>query len=788
MTPQTISSQDKPADGAAKYITSCWRFPPFQVKSDNIIEAGDHPINVDSMEDEINLAISERQSYGQLVHATARSRPQAYMKWIIMKYAGILIESGDVYFRQGTLESLPLATQRYIEAAYVLDLEPEKVTKLGKRRTATYTSIDREATNFDLTLPFQFELAALPDAAAKNSPMPRYRFEVVLQRALGLCAELRPFGDRLLASIERKDTEELSLLTARHGKTIHAMMLDIKRTSLRMSQQEVLEMDFAETASTLNKVIVGMDVLSSGLAAGPTISANIAPFGVGTSVSAGGQNITAVYQAVSVAMRGVSASQSDQGQQASRKASLMRQLQERRLQANVRGREIKATDKQIEIQRIRIQASMSEINLQQLESENAQKMEAWYRTKYSNKDLYAWMEKNLRSLYFQAYTLAVGAALQAQAAVSFEIGKSLSILQTAGYWDASRDGLFAADNLFLDLKRMEQVYLDANKSDFEITKTISLRQINPLALMQLRLTGKADFSVSEFQYDMDFTGHYMRRIRSVASNINATLTLMDHSYRITADARTADDYKPKPSSFRKDGIPISSIAVSSGVHDAGVFELNFAGSQYLPFEGAGAISSWRLELPQEVQKFDYSTISDVMLDIQYTALDGGAVFASAANASVRQISRGNESKGAAEGDCGFFDLKNDFSHAWYGFSARLLTNKGKDELSQLQLGNIKERLPFFSRRQKTLNIQSVTLISKHAALTRTCNIKTIANSSGETGDALDEKKLGSHVMRTRSKVNKELSGDWILDASASAIEAKEQEIETMYLLVQYVFE
>jgi hypothetical protein len=350
----------------------------------------------------------------------------------------------------------------------------------------------------------------------------------------------------------------------------------------------------------------------------------------------------------------------------------------------------------------------------------------------------------------------------------------------------------------LDLKRLEQMYLDSNKSDFEITKTVSLRQINPTALMKLRLTGKADFSVSEFQYDMDFPGHCIRRIRSVAvsvpavlspySSINATLTLLDHSYRITADARTAADYKPNSNSFRKDGIPISSIAVSSGAHDAGVFELNFAGSQYLPFEGAGAISSWRLELPQEVQKFNYSTISDVMLHIQYTALDGGAVLASAANASVRQISRGIESKGASEGYCGFFDIKNDFPNAWYTFSSGLLANKGKEEKVQLLLGNIKERLPFFSRRQKTLNVQSITLISKHPVLLRTCNINTIANFSGATSDALDEKKLGtSHVMRTRNKVNKELSGDWTLDASAKAIDATEKEIGTMYLLIQYVF-
>ncbi|OAL53444.1 hypothetical protein IQ07DRAFT_562294 [Pyrenochaeta sp. DS3sAY3a] len=929
------------------YLTSCWKFPPFSVVSDNVIGEGDHPINVAHMENELRLAISERRSYGQLVHAAARSRPQAYMKWIVMKYAEILIESGDVYFRQGTLESLPLATQRYIEASHVLGPEPEKVPKLGKRRTATYDSVNLEATNFDLSLPFQFQLTSLPDAAAKakgvavdidkdprkenifgimksryfavtinpkfkamrskvftrlynirnsldiegkpvvyalreppldinalmslsnsgltgsqaigmimgsqNSPMPRHRFDFVLQRAIGLCGDLRSLGDRLVASIERKDAEELSQLTARHNMSIQSMMLDIKRTlltdaeqtlvslqmnrdtqvaqlgfyldligeprtripgpkdkfedivqevgpitqdDLRMSQQESLEMHYADVASTLNKVIVDFDVLTTAFAALPTISGNIAPFGVGMSISAGGSNISAGFQAVGVAMKGDSAWISDQGARAGRKAGMIRQLQERRLQANMRGREIKSIDKQIEIQQIRVNAAKKEIDVQLRESENAQRMEGWYRTKYSNRELYAYMEKSLRSLYFQAYTLAVSSGLQAQAALSFELGKSIPILQTTGYWDASRDGLFAADHLFLDLKRLEEVHLDTKKSDFEITKTVSLRQINPTALMELRLTGKTNFSVSEFQYDMDFPGHYMRRIRSVAvtipavlspySNINATLTLMDHSYRITADARTADDYKPNPNSFRKDGIPISSIAVSSGAHDAGVFELNFAGSQYTPFEGAGAISSWRLELPQEIQKFDYTTISDVMLHIQYTALDGGAVFASAANASVRQISKGIESKGATEGYYGFFDLRNDFS-AWHMFSSKLLAAKGKDEKIQLDLGNVKDRLPFFSRRAKTLTVQSISLVSKQPLLLRTCNIKTIANFSGDTNDALGERPLGSHVMRTRNKVNKELTGDWVVEASSSAVGKDDKEIGTIFLLIQYVF-
>ena len=60
-----------------------------------------------------------------------------------------------------------------------------------------------------------------------------------------------------------------------------------------------------------------------------------------------------------------------------------------------------------------------------------------------------------------------------------------------------------------------------------------------------------------------------------------------------------------------------------------MFELNFRDERYLPFEGAGAISRWRLRLPPvEFQPFDYRTISDVVLHVRYTARDGGNAFRS----------------------------------------------------------------------------------------------------------------------------------------------------------------
>jgi len=63
--------------------------------------------------------------------------------------------------------------------------------------------------------------------------------------------------------------------------------------------------------------------------------------------------------------------------------------------------------------------------------------------------------------------------------------------------------------------------------------------------------------------------------------------------------------------------------MSTGNNDAGVFELNLRDERYLPFEGAGAVSDWHLELPSQLRPFDYYTISDVILHISYTTKEDG---------------------------------------------------------------------------------------------------------------------------------------------------------------------
>src|SRR6185295_9582070 len=110
----------------------------------------------------------------------------------------------------------------------------------------------------------------------------------------------------------------------------------------------------------------------------------------------------------------------------------------------------------------------------------------------------------------QTYNLALDYAKAAQRAMQFELGLPESEVQIIGsaYWDSLRKGLTAGERLQLDIDRLEKAHLEANARRFEITRTISLALVDPLALLQLKERGRYEFELSEALFDADFPGHY----------------------------------------------------------------------------------------------------------------------------------------------------------------------------------------------------------------------------------------------------------------------------------------
>jgi hypothetical protein len=196
----------------------------------------------------------------------------------------------------------------------------------------------------------------------------------------------------------------------------------------------------------------------------------------------------------------------------------------------------------------------------------------------------------------------------------------------------------------------------------------------------------------------------MRRIKSVALSIpsvvgpyvsvNCTLTLLRSSLRISpvvgddyARQETADDrFVDYPSSTQ-------SIVTSGASNDSGLFETNLRDERFLPFEGAGAVSTWQLDLPKDYHAFDYMTISDVILHIRYTARQGmdPAVVTTALQTMFQDASQANLAL--------LFSLRHDFPTEWAAF-----VNGSGDFTATIR----KDYFPYFTQ-GKTITITALEL-------------------------------------------------------------------------------
>jgi hypothetical protein len=241
--------------------------------------------------------------------------------------------------------------------------------------------------------------------------------------------------------------------------------------------------------------------------------------------------------------------------------------------------------------------------------------------------------------------LAHDFAKKAERSYKHELGNDDTFIGP-GYWDSMKKGLQSADMLFHDIKRMETAYLDKNKREYEIGKHVSLALLDPLALVRLRATGVCDFEIPEALFDMDYAGQYFRRLKTVSISLpciagpytsgSARLSLVSNKYRKNTNpgAQYAED-PGNDDRFNYNVGSIQSIATSNAQNDSGLFELNFRDDRYLPFEGTGAISTWRLELPTAIHQFDYNTIADVIVHLKYTAREGGSSLKTLAETGIK---------------------------------------------------------------------------------------------------------------------------------------------------------
>ena len=121
--------------------------------------------------------------------------------------------------------------------------------------------------------------------------------------------------------------------------------------------------------------------------------------------------------------------------------------------------------------------------------EQAMEAQEFHRNKYTNQELYSWMEAQTPSLHFQAYRLVHEYLEQAKLAYRFDLGLPFSETLPFDVIDDPFDAL-SGSRLELTLLQIKKAYLDARRRDYEIVKEISLMRLDPLALLQLKETGR----------------------------------------------------------------------------------------------------------------------------------------------------------------------------------------------------------------------------------------------------------------------------------------------------------
>lgn len=577
----------------------------------------------------------------------------------------------------------------------------------------------------------------LDDLTGVNAPI--YRFTHYIQKAYEIANDVKGLGQALLSALEKKDAEALALLRSNQEiqllekvklvrelqileaeEALEALRLTKEITQVRyqyyssrtmMNSLELAAMVEALMAGIHQGVQATLQGVASGLSVIPQFHGQ-AIAAIGTSF--GGQQLSAIMNAVS-AIAGVKAIMATtRANSMSTMAGYVRRFEDWQFQAESAQKELEQIDKQILGAEIRINIANRELANHELQTENAREADAYMRSKYTNIELYNWMVGQISATYFQSYQLAFEIAKKTEKCYHMElpIGKKpINGFIKFGYWDSLRKGLLSGDKLAFDLRKMEATYMDENKRELELKKNFSLAIYDPTALIKLKETGSCNFTLDKVWFDLDYPGHYLRKIKSVSISIPCVAgpyTTIAAQLLLTSQVI-----------YKVDGNPLTPehdfnlpemIATSSAQNDSGLFELNFRDERYIPFENKGAADSqWELKMMENegLRQFDFSTINDVIIHISYTArYDGAKETTTLADLEAQfNMAEGIELPR-------YFSLRHDFSNSWFTTFNNLIEVPGKGEIGRgFSLEVLRAQFPQYSK-GKTITITKAHVFLK----------------------------------------------------------------------------
>lgn len=436
-----------------------------------------------------------------------------------------------------------------------------------------------------------------------NEKLSIYRFRVIVKLAVDMAKDACQMGRDLLAILEKKDAEQLQVFKAKcdkaviaESKAVHEMevksleaektRLEEKKTAKQNTSKKKKAMHLVSTAEKkyqklMDKVAKIQETVEKVRnAASATFKMPDFKFGAVTNVFGGPRFDMESIGGTKLAENLVSAAESYAARFAQRQldaaktklqAELERRKKEWTLEDEVADAEVVEVEKQEVVNEIKTQQVEKKHKSIENEILRSEQVYEVLSEKFTNNDLYIWLEKELGKVFKQYVNLLIDVAKMAERAYLFEIeGKTepdYNFIKSS-YWDGFRKGLLAPEKILLDLRQMEKAYLENDKFANAITEPI---------LIEDDLSEKVSM------------GEYSIEIANLSSRLlgnTKNLRILDLRVQVICD-NTPPFYTRLFSkiSMTDGNIWSASVATGMALLDADKFNFNYQSDQYLPFEG-----------------------------------------------------------------------------------------------------------------------------------------------------------------------------------------------------------
>lgn len=501
-----------------------------------------------------------------------------------------------------------------------------------------------------------------------------YRFPLVIENSKNLVSQLIEFSNQLLSFNENRDNEQFTELLIHQGydllsqnirmQTNEIKQLEAEKKSLLAQKSEITNRYnhykelYSEGKSVAEESVIGLHassglILSSAaLIDGVGKNMDLAPniYGVAT----GGMKWSAPAESIAKIMEGTALFAQACADATEKSEEYRRRSQEWLLELTSAEEEEKQVIAELDAMDIQITAAKMQKHYITTEQRQNQQQLQFLQRKFTRAELYGWLRGRLMAIYSPFYDLAVSRCFMAEEAYRYEMNVNAadrSFISTSA-WKGAYSGLMAGESLMLNLVQLEEAYLEKDKRVLEVTRTVSLAKLyssmtnnsfgfdkvtelvskgevnrygntdNYVALvsneeqtnrMELQAVIKLDGLDIYSDYPRDLGEHRL------IMQISVTLPALIEPYQ---NVRALLEYV---TDVKDERLPegCKAIAVSHGMNDSGLFNLQFGDSTYLPFEGLSVKGRGHFKLRffdvgDGDQKRLLQTLTDIVLHIRYT--------------------------------------------------------------------------------------------------------------------------------------------------------------------------